>query len=111
MFIQCSNLMKVQELSDGSAPKFVRGLQNVSVGLGKTLSLETEVSGRPKPLYYIHDISLRFSKNFISDRLYDKKNCIRYFCARKGFIIGAHSQKKFVTSLYDIKRAGVSNTF
>ena len=53
-----SNLMKVQELSDGSAPEFVRGLQNVSVGLGKTLSLETEVSGRPKPLYYIHDISL-----------------------------------------------------
>ena len=65
----CSNLMKVQELSDGSAPEFVRGLQNVSVGLGKTLSLEMEVSGRPKPLYYIHDISLRFSKNFISNRL------------------------------------------
>ena len=106
-----SNLMKVQELSDGSAPEFVRGLHNVSVGLGKTLSLETEVSGWPKPLYYIHDISLRFSKNFISDWLYHKKNCIRYFCARKGFIIGAHAQKKFVTSLYDIKRAGVSNTF
>ena len=53
-----SNLIKVQEVSDGSAPEFVRGLQNVSVGLGKTLSLETEVSGQPKPLYYIHDISL-----------------------------------------------------
>ena len=39
-----SNLIKVQEVSDGSAPEFVRGPHNVSVGLGKTLSLETEVS-------------------------------------------------------------------
>ena len=39
------------------------------------------------------------------------KNCIRYFRARKGFIIGAHAQKKSVTSLYDIKRGGVSNIF
>ena len=46
-----SNLIKVQEVSDGSAPEFVRGLHNVSVGLGKTLSLETEVSGQPKSGY------------------------------------------------------------
>ena len=46
-----SNLIKVQEISDGTSPEFIRGLHNCNVGLGKRLSLETEVSGKPKPGY------------------------------------------------------------
>ena len=46
-----SNLIKVQEIADGSAPEFIKGLHNYNVGLGKRLELETEVSGRPKPGY------------------------------------------------------------
>jgi len=46
-----SNMIKVQEIQDGCLPEFVRGLHNCSVGLGKRLYLETEVSGKPKPGY------------------------------------------------------------
>ena len=44
-----SNLIKVQEVQDGNIPDIVRGLHNCSVGLGKRLQLETEVTGKPKP--------------------------------------------------------------
>ena len=46
-----SNLIKIQEIADGSAPEFNKGLHNYNVGHGKRLELETEVSGRPKPGY------------------------------------------------------------
>ena len=41
--------IKVQEISDGSVPEFVKGLHNCSVGLGKRLVLETECTGKPSP--------------------------------------------------------------
>ena len=44
-----SSPVKVQEISDGTVPEFVKGLHNCGVGLGKRLCLETEVTGKPKP--------------------------------------------------------------
>ena len=43
------NHLKVCEFRDGIAPDFVRYLHNSGAGLGKTVVLECEASGKPVP--------------------------------------------------------------
>lgn len=44
-----TNPVRVGDLDDGESPDFIRFLHNTGAGLGKTVKLECEASGRPAP--------------------------------------------------------------